>query len=152
MEINEDLPVGEFVYRKNPGDSLWTVSAKGPSDDTLTFLPQGILELLKGHIKKVQDDDDSEDAIVSEASTDSMITRTVTRKESEDISGTLLIGLQSTNTNYASLKPEFDESVSKPNIHVLSRDAKCALCYWSREGSTGWYDSVPGCVRTGLAI
>ena len=70
------------------------------------------------------------------------VTRTVTRKESEDISGTLLIGLQSTNTNYASLKPAFDESVSKPNIRVLSRDAKCALYYWSLEHSPTWKDFI----------
>ena len=117
MEINEDLPVGEFVYRKNPGDSLWTVSAKSPSDDALTLLPQGILELLKGHIKEVEDDDGSEDAIASEASTDSMsdgedivtATRAVTRKEPEDTARTLWIGLKSTDTNYASLRSAFDE-------------------------------------------
>ncbi|RBR21427.1 uncharacterized protein FIESC28_04964 [Fusarium coffeatum] len=154
IEINDDLPVGgEVASCKNTGDSLWTVSAKRPSKNALSLLLQEILELLKGHIKEVQDDDDSEDATVSERSTDCMsdgelflITRTVTLKES----GTLLIVLESTNTSYASLKPAFDEWASKPDIRVLPRDAKRALYYWSLEHSPTWKDFIPSVMEIDL--
>ncbi|CAG7563836.1 unnamed protein product [Fusarium equiseti] len=90
IEINDDLPVGQVASRKNPGEGLWTVDAKSPSENAISLLPHDILEFLKSNIKEVQDDEDTEDAIISETSADSIsdgeeivtVTRTRTRAES----------------------------------------------------------------------
>ena len=71
IEINDDLPVSQVACRKNPGEGLWTVGANA-SENALSLLPGNALEVLKSNIKEVQDDEDTEDAIISETSTDSM--------------------------------------------------------------------------------
>ncbi|KAJ4113290.1 hypothetical protein NW768_011570 [Fusarium equiseti] len=119
INTNDDLPVGQVDSRKDPSEILWTVAARSASRDAFRILPGNVFEVLKNNIKAFQDDKDTEDAILSETSADSMsdgegivtVTRAVTRAECLKTAGTLWVGLQSINTDYAPLNSLFGEWV-----------------------------------------